>query len=68
MLALWTGQRQGDLLKLTWAAYDGTHIRLRQSKRKKRVLLPVGAPLKAALDRAHAAFKAKMEKDKTLVP
>ena len=23
MLALWTGQRQGDLLRLTWSAYDG---------------------------------------------
>jgi integrase len=33
-LALWTGQRQGDLLKLAWSAYDGTHIRLKQSKTK----------------------------------
>jgi integrase len=32
MLALWTGQRQGDLLRLTWAAYDGEFIRLRQGK------------------------------------
>src|SRR6266566_9254851 len=32
MLALWTGQRQGDLLHLSWSAYDGKHIRLRQSK------------------------------------
>ena len=32
LLALWTGQRQGDLLRLPWSAYDGTHIRLRQSK------------------------------------
>jgi integrase len=31
-LALWTGQRQGDLLRLPWSAYDGKHIRLRQSK------------------------------------
>jgi len=29
MLALWTGQRQGDLLALPWSAYDGSHIRLR---------------------------------------
>ena len=28
LLALWTGQRQGDLLRLPWSAYDGTHIRL----------------------------------------
>jgi integrase len=49
-LALWTGQRQGDLLRLSWSAYDGTHIRLRQSKTGARVLIPVGAPLKAVLD------------------
>lgn len=50
VLALWTGQRQGDLLRLPWSAYDGTHIRLRQSKTGARVSIPVGAPLKAALD------------------
>lgn len=49
-LALWTGQRQGDLLRLTWNAYDGQRIRLRQSKTGIRVTVPVGAPLKAALD------------------
>jgi integrase len=48
LLALWTGQRQGDLLKLPWSAYDGTHIRLRQSKTGARVTIRVGAPLKAA--------------------
>jgi integrase len=50
LLALWTGQRQGDLLRLPWSAYDGTHIRLKQSKTGARVAIPVGAPLKAALD------------------
>ena len=50
MLALWTGQRQGDLLRLTWGAYDGTFIRLKQSKGGVRVVIPVGAPLKAVLE------------------
>jgi integrase len=57
LLGLWTGQRQGDLLALTWTAYDGNSIRLRQSKSMRRgarrpvyVTVPVGAPLKAALD------------------
>jgi integrase len=50
LLALWTGQRQGDLLRLPWSAYDGKHIRLRQGKTGARVVIPVGAPLKAALD------------------
>ena len=52
LLALWTGQRQGDLLRLPWSAYDGKHIRLRQSKTGARVMIPVGAPLKVALDAA----------------
>jgi integrase len=52
LLALWTGQRQGDLLRLPWSAYDGKHIRLRQSKTGARVVIPVGSPLKAALDGA----------------
>jgi integrase len=50
LLALWTGQRQGDLLRLTWTAYDGARIRLTQSKTGVRVVIPVGAPLKVALD------------------
>jgi len=50
LLALWTGQRQGDLLRLPWSAYDGTHIRLCQSKTGARVSIPVGAPLKVVLD------------------
>ncbi len=54
LLALWTGQRQGDLLRLPWSAYDGTHIRLRQSKTRKKVIVPVGAPLKIVLDAAKA--------------
>jgi len=52
LLALWTGQRQGDLLRLPWSAYDGTHIRLRQSKTGRRVVIRIGAPLKRALDAA----------------
>jgi integrase len=51
MLALWTGQRQGDLLALPWSAYDGSHIRLRQSKTGRRVVVPVGQPLRTLLDR-----------------
>jgi integrase len=50
LLALWTGQRQGDLLRLPWSAYDGTHIRLRQSKTGARVVIPAAEPLRTALD------------------
>jgi integrase len=51
LLASWLGQRQGDLLQLRWSAYDGTYIRLRQSKTGRRVTLPVGEKLKEILDR-----------------
>lgn len=64
-LALWTGQRQGDLLRLTWSAYDGSHIRLRQGKTGVRVVVPVGAPLRAALDEAKRKL-AGIEKGKPL--
>lgn len=49
MLALWTGQRQGDLLALAWSAYDGQFIRLRQGKGARRIKIPVGEPLKEML-------------------
>jgi integrase len=51
-LALWTGQRQGDLLRLPWSAYNGQRIRLTQGKTGVRVEIPVGRPLKIALDAA----------------
>ena len=50
VLALWTGQRQGDLLRLPWSAYDGSHIRFRQSKTGRRIVMPVGFPLKILLN------------------
>lgn len=49
-LALWTGQRQGDLLRLSWTAYDGERINLRQEKTRARVMVPAGTPLRAMLD------------------
>ena len=50
ILALHTGQRQGDLLKLTWNAYDGNSLTLRQSKRKRQVYIPCTNNLKSVLD------------------
>jgi hypothetical protein len=40
----------GDLLRLPWSAYDGTLIRLHQSKTGRRIVMPAGAPLKALWD------------------
>ena len=52
LLAINIGQRQGDLLRLPWSAYDGTNIKLRQKKTGAYVPVPVSDELKAALDAA----------------
>jgi integrase len=52
LLAINTGQRQGDLLKLPWSSYDGKVIKLRQRKTSVYVSIPVAAALRAALDAA----------------
>lgn len=49
LMALWTGQRQGDLLRLTWTAYNGQTIKLSQSKTGRKVEVPVGKPLRDLL-------------------
>jgi integrase len=48
-VAVWTGQRQGDILRLTWAAYNGDVLRIRQGKTGKEVLVPASSMLKAEL-------------------
>ena len=58
LLAIWTGQRQGDLLRLPWSAWDQTpllkapygKIRLRQGKTGVSVVITVSAPLRDMLD------------------
>ncbi len=52
MLALWTGQRQGDLLRMSWDTYDGEYIKVKQRKTSARVKIPVSSPLRAMLDEA----------------
>jgi integrase len=52
LLAINTGQRQGDLLRLPWSAYDGKVIKLRQGKTGAYVSIPVSNALKAVLDAA----------------
>jgi integrase len=50
LLAVYTAQREGDLLALPWSAYDGQRITLRQSKTGELVGIPAAEPLKVALD------------------
>lgn len=49
MLALDTGQRQGDLLVLPWSAYDGAFIHLTQRKTGQPVEILVTDDLKSVL-------------------
>lgn len=57
-LALWTGQRQGDLFRLGWSSYSGERLQFRQGKRKRKVDMRVPAPLKKLLDEARKTKKA----------
>lgn len=49
-LALFTGQRQGDLLRLSWGNVKADAIELRQSKRRRKVAVPIHPDLKPILD------------------
>ncbi len=49
-LALWTGQRQSDLLKLEWSIYKEGRLQFRQGKRKRKVDLRAPETLRAILD------------------
>ncbi len=51
-LALYTGQRQGDLLALKWSAWDGKALSLTQQKTGARVTIPAVSILREALDAA----------------
>jgi integrase len=55
IIALHTGQRQADILKLVWTAYNGQSLILRQGKSRRRVqappiTIPCTKPLRAVLD------------------
>lgn len=49
-LGLYTAQRPGDLIKLTWFQYDGVLFTIRQSKTAHRMTIDVHPTLKATLD------------------
>jgi integrase len=56
ILGLHTGQRQGDLLRVPWSAYDGARISIRQGKARRGsklgplVEIPCTAALRRMLD------------------
>lgn len=51
ILALHTGQRQGDLLRLAWGNYDGNQVAIRQGKTGRRVEIPCTKALRRMLDK-----------------
>ncbi len=48
-LGLYTGQRLGDVLAMTWSDYDGSAIRLRQQKTGERLWIPAVRELQRVL-------------------
>jgi integrase len=50
LVALHSGQRQGDLRRLAWSAYDGHRLTLRQGKGGAEVSIKCTAALKRLLD------------------
>lgn len=50
VLARHTGQRRGDLCAMTWAAYDGQKIRLKQQKTGTTLVVQCPRTLRAELD------------------
>ena len=50
VLALYTGQRRGDLVTLPWSAYDGMTIRLTQQKTGAKLVIPCHPALRAELN------------------
>ena len=53
-LALLTGQRQGDLLRMTWKQVTTEGITLRQGKTGKRLMIAMSPTLEQVLERARA--------------
>jgi len=50
VLALYTGQREGDCIRMTWADYDGQGVRVTQEKTEAKLWVPCHPALKAELD------------------
>lgn len=50
VLALYTGQRQGDLCAMRWSDYDGLGVAVVQQKTKVKLWIPAHVDLRAELD------------------
>jgi integrase len=61
-LALFTGQRQADIVKCSWASVKDGKIEVRQQKTGKFLLIPMHAQLKDFLDRLKLLQSKRLEK------
>ncbi|MBZ9744313.1 tyrosine-type recombinase/integrase [Mesorhizobium sp. CO1-1-7] len=59
-IAYSTGQRQGDILALTWKHWDGTYLQFTQSKTGKELKVKANSRLKAMIDALLPANKDKL--------
>ena len=50
LIAYETSQRQGDILRLSWSAWDGDSLIVRQSKRGALVRVPATEPLRQSIE------------------
>ncbi len=50
MLALYTGQREGDVLEMSWHDYDGERIKVVQNKTGAKLSIPVHNALNSVLN------------------
>lgn len=51
-LALWTGQRQGDVLRMRWSDIRDGRLEVRQGKTRALVSIPIAVPLAELLNEA----------------
>lgn len=58
VLARYTGQRRGDLCAMTWAAFDGQTIRVKQQKTGAELVIPCHPTLRAELEKWKLGAKA----------
>ena len=56
LLALYTGQRRQDLVRMTWKDFQGSIIRVRQNKTGEPLMIPCHKDLRAHLDGLTARF------------
>lgn len=58
LLALYTGQREGDVVAMTWADYDGSGVAVVQQKTGEKLWIPAHRDLRAEMDRWRLDTKA----------